>query len=195
MTFDFIDFKLIIMNIKEKQKNFFSKAKKDFAYKNIMQAPRLEKVVLNIGVGKVSKDKKRMDLIVDRLAKISGQKPASRKAKKSIAAFKLREGEVVGLQTTLRGERMFGFLDKLINVALPRTKDFRGLSLTSIDKMGNCTLGIKEHIIFPEASDEELKDVFGLSITIVTSSQNKEETTAFLRHLGFPFKKEEDKKK
>lgn len=182
-------------NIKEKQKTFFSEALKDFSYKNVMQAPRLEKVVLNVGVGKVSKDKKRIDLITDRLAKISGQKPAPRKAKKSIAAFKLREGEVVGFQTTLRGERMFSFLDKLVNVALPRTKDFRGLPLKSIDKMGNCTLGIKEHIIFPEASNEELKDVFGLSITIVSSSRSKEEMVAFLRHLGFPFKKEEEIKR
>lgn len=183
------------MSIKEKQKEFFKIGQKEFSYNNIMQTPRLEKVVLNVGVGKVSKDKKRLDLIIDRLSKISGQKPISRKAKKSIAAFKLREGEVVGFQVTLRGERMFGFLDKVVNVALPRTKDFRGLSLTSIDTMGNCTLGIKEHIIFPEVADEELKDVFGLSITIVTSSQDKKETTAFLRHLGFPFRKEEDKKK
>jgi len=183
------------MNIREKQKKFFSQAPKDFSYKNIMQSPRLEKVVLNVGVGKVSKDKKRIDLIIDRLAKISGQKPTPRKAKKSIAAFKLREGEVIGFQTTLRGERMFGFLDKLINVALPRTKDFRGLSLKSIDNMGNCTLGIKEHIIFPEVSGEELKDVFGLSITIVATSHNKEEMAAFLKYLGFPFKKEEEVKK
>lgn len=184
-----------MLNIKEKQKKFFNEAKKDFAYKNIMQAPQLEKVVLNVGVGKFSKDKKRMELINDRLTKISGQKPAPRKAKKSIAAFKLREGDVVGYQVTLRGGMMIGFLDKLINVALPRTKDFRGLSLNSIDEMGNCTIGVKEHTIFPETSDEELRDIFGLSITIVTTSQDRKEAIAFLRYLGFPLKKEEEKKK
>ena len=182
------------MNIKEKQKKFFKEATAEFAYKNIMQAPVLEKVVLNVGIGSLAKDKKKLDLTIDRLAKISGQKPILRKAKKSIAAFKLREGDITGLQVTLRGGRMFGFLDKLVNVALPRMKDFRGLSLKSIDSMGNCTLGLKEHTLFPETLDEELKDVFGLSLTIVTTSQDKKEATAFLRYLGFPFKKEEEKK-
>lgn len=181
--------------IKEKQKDFFKEAKEEFAYKNIMQTPHLEKVVLNVGVGKASKDKKRMELISNRLMKISGQKSAPRKAKKSIAAFKVREGEVVGYQVTLRGQMMFGFLDKFINIALPRTKDFRGLPLSSIDGMGNCTLGIKEHTIFPETSDEELRDVFGFSITVVTTAQSKPEAEAFFRFLGFPFKKEEEKKK
>ena len=184
-----------MLNIKEKQKKFFSEAKKDFAYKNVMQSPKLEKVVLNVGVGKSSKDKKRMELINDRLTKISGQKPAPRKAKKSIAGFKLREGDVVGYQVTLRGAMMFSFLDKFVDIALPRTKDFRGLPLNSIDEMGNCTIGIKEHTIFPETSDEELRNIFGLSITVVTTSQDREVTTAFLRYLGFPFKKEEVKKK
>jgi large subunit ribosomal protein L5 len=183
------------MNIKEKQKKFFSEAKGDFTYKNVMQTPHLEKVVLNVGVGKASKDKKRLVLIIDRLTKISGQKPAPRKAKKSIAAFKVREGEVVGYQVTLRGDMMFGFLGKFIDIALPRTKDFRGLPLSSIDEMGNCTIGIKEHTIFPETSDEELRDVFGFSIAVVTTAQNKAEATAFFRFLGFPFKKEEEKKK
>jgi len=183
------------MNIKEKQKDFFKEAKEEFAYGNVMQTPHLEKVVLNVGVGKSSKDKKRLELIIDRLTKISGQKPASRKAKKSIAAFKLREGEVVGYQVTLRGNMMFSFLDKFVDIAIPRTKDFRGLNLSSIDDMGNCTIGIKEHTIFPETSDEELRDVFGFSVTIVTTAQNKVEAVAFLRFLGFPFKKEEEKKK
>ena len=183
------------MNIKEKQKKFFKEAKEEFAYKNIMQTPSLDKVVLNTGVGKASKDKKRLALINDRLVKISGQKPVQRKAKKSIAAFKVREGEVVGYQVTLRGERMFGFLDKFVDVTLPRTKDFRGLPLKSIDEMGNCTIGLKEHTIFPETSDEELRDIFGLSVTIVTTSDNKKETAAFLKYLGFPFKKEEENKK
>ena len=175
--------------IKEKQKKAFDEMKKDFGYKNSLQAPRLEKVVLNVGVGKVSKDKKRLALIVNRLTKISGQKPAPRKAKKSIASFKLREGEVIGYQITLRGVKMFGFLDELVNVSLPRTKDFRGLSLKSVDEMGNCTIGVKEHIIFPETPDEELKDIFGLSITIVTTAKTKKEAEVFFRHLNFPLKK------
>ena len=181
--------------IKEKEKKTFDALKTDFGYKNPMEAPRLEKLVLNVGVGSVSKDKKRMELINDRLTKISGQKPALRKARKSIASFKLREGDLVGYQVTLRGNRMFNFLDKFINVSLPRTKDFRGLPLNSIDPMGNCTIGVKEHTIFPETSDEELKDIFGLSVTAVTTAKSKKEATAFLNHLGFPFKKEEDKKK
>ena len=183
------------MNIKEKQKKFFKEAGEDLVYSNVMETPRLEKVILNVGVGKSSKDKKRMELINDRLTKISGQKPAPRKAKKSIAAFKVREGEVVGYQVTLRGQRMFGFLDKFIDIALPRTKDFRGLPLSSIGEMGNCTIGIKEHTIFPETSDEELRNVFGFSITTVATSSDKKEAEAFFRFLGFPFKKEEEKKK
>ena len=179
------------MNIKQKQKEVFEALKADFKYKNIMQVPKMEKVVLNVGVGSSNKDKKRVELIEERLTQIAGQKPSPRKAHKSIAAFKLREGEIVGYQTILRGERMFSFLDKLVNVALPRTKDFRGLPTKSIDEMGNCTLGIKEHIIFPETSDDELKNAFGLSITIVTSAKTKKEAEAFLRYLGFPFKKEE----
>ena len=182
------------MSIKEKQNKTFDILKSEFEYKNKMQAPKLEKVVLNVGTGSVRVDKKKTDLIMDRLIKITGQKPAYRKAKKSIAGFKLREGENVGYQVTLRGDRMYGFLDKLVDVALPRTKDFRGLKLTSIDEMGNATLGIKEHIIFPETSDEELRDVFGMSISVVTTAKDKKEAEAFLRHLGFPFKKQEEKK-
>ncbi|MFH0846115.1 MAG: 50S ribosomal protein L5 [Patescibacteria group bacterium] len=181
--------------IKEKQNKVFETFKEEFGYKNTMQAPRLEKVVLSVGMGSSSGDKNKVEIIQDRLAKITGQKAAVRKAKKSVAGFKVREGENVGYQVTLRGERMFGFLDKLIDVAFPRTKDFRGLSLGSIDEMGNATLGIKEHIIFPETSDEEIRNVFGMAVTIVTTAKNKKEAVAFLRHLGFPFKKVEEVKK
>ncbi len=183
------------MNTKEQQNKTFDTLKSEFGYKNIMQSPKLEKVVLNIGTGSTRLDKKKIELIQDRIIKITGQKPAYRKAKKSIAGFKLREGENVGFQVTLRGDRMFGFLDKLIDIALPRTKDFRGLNLKSIDEMGNATLGIKEHIIFPETSDEELRDIFGMSISVVTSADNRKEAEAFFRHLGFPFKKPTEDKK
>ncbi|OHA41152.1 MAG: 50S ribosomal protein L5 [Candidatus Taylorbacteria bacterium RIFCSPLOWO2_12_FULL_47_20] len=177
-------------SVQEKTKGAFESMRAVFAYKNPMQAPKIEKVVVSVGFGSIKdKDKKKIDLIADRLSKITGQKPASRAAKKSIASFKLREGEPIGYQVTLRGPRMVGFLDKLLNIALPRTRDWRGIPVTAIDEIGNLTIGIKEHTIFPETSDEELKDVFGMAVTIVTSASNKEEAKAFLTHLGFPFRK------
>lgn len=179
--------------VKEKQNKALDALKADFGYENKMQSPRIQKVIVSTGIGSI-KDKRKIELIQDRLAKITGQKASPRPAKKSIASFKLREGDIIGYQITLRGKRMDTFLDKLVHVALPRTRDFRGLKRTSVDEMGNCTIGVKEHTIFPETSDEDIKDVFGLAITIVTSSQNKEETLAFLEHLGFPFRKAEEKK-
>ena len=165
-------------------------ALKDAAgYKNVMQTPRLEKIVVSVGVGS-QKDKKKLELIAQRLATITGQKVATRVAKKSIASFKSRQGEVVGYQVTLRGKRMEGFLSKLLNISLPRTKDFRGLPRTLVDDMGNATLGIKENSIFPETADEDLKDVFGLAVTVVSTAKGKKEALAFFEHLGFPFRKE-----
>jgi large subunit ribosomal protein L5 len=182
-------------SVKEIQKGAFKEMKSDFSYANVMQAPKLAKVVVSVGTGS-AKDKKRVaEIVATRIAKITGQKPAAKSAKKSIATFKLRQGDAVGFQVTLRGARMVAFLDKLLNIALPRTKDFRGISVKSIDAMGNYTLGIKEHTIFPECSDEELRDVFGMAVTIVTTSKEKAETEAFLKLLGFPFKKIEDSKK
>lgn len=170
--------------------NAYKTLKEELELKNVMQSPKVQKVVLSIGTGKVQ-DKARIALIQDRLARISGQKAAPRPAKKSIASFKSREGDVIGYQVTLRGERMFSFLDKLINVALPQTRDFRGLKVTAIDEMGNYTLGIKDHTIFPECSEEELKDVFSFAITIVTTAKDKKEAEAFLRHIGLPLQKAE----
>ena len=179
--------------IKEKAKHTFRELKEKLHLKNPMQAPRLVKLVLSVGTGKVS-DKKRKEFIGERLGRISGQKVAPRSAKKSIASFKLRAGENIGFQATLRGDRMMSFLDKLIHIALPRTKDFRGLKASAIDAMGNMTIGIKEHTIFPETADEDIKDVFGFAVTIVTSSKKKEDTKIFLEYLGFPFAKESVKK-
>lgn len=176
--------------LKEKQKNIFNTLKDKFNYKNVMQAPKIEKVVVSVGVGSV-KDKGKLKVIQDRIAKITGQKEVERKAKKSIATFKSRQGEVIGYQITLRGQRMRDFLERLVHIAIPRTKDFRGLSTKGIDEMGNFTMGIKEHTIFPETADEDLKDVFGFSITIVTTAKSKEEAKEYLKNLGFPFKKEE----
>jgi large subunit ribosomal protein L5 len=173
---------------RDKVKSAYEAMKAEFGYKGRMAAPRLVKVVISTGTGKIS-DGKKIELIQDRLAKITGQKTAPRAAKKSIATFKLREGDTIGYQVTLRGARMYDFVDKMIHVALPRTRDFRGISNTAVDDMGNITLGIKEHTIFPEAADEDLKDVFGLAVTIVTTAKSKEEAIAFFTHLGIPFKK------
>ncbi|HEY9584571.1 MAG TPA: 50S ribosomal protein L5 [Candidatus Paceibacterota bacterium] len=175
-------------SVKELQNNTYENLKKEFGYTNPMQSPRLVKVIISAGIGSL-KDKKKIELIKDRLTKIAGQKPAVRAAKKSIASFKSREGDPVGLQVTLRGMRMFGFLDKLINVALPRTKDFRGISKSSVDDMGNITIGLREHTIFPETSDEELRDVFGFAVTITTGAKSKAEATSFLTAIGIPFSK------
>lgn len=175
-------------SIKNKTAKAFEALKAEFGYKNAMQAPKIMKVVVSAGVGSV-KDKKKLDLIEDRLSKITGQKPVRKGAKLSVAAFKVREGDTVGMQITLRGARMYDFLDRLVNIALPRTKDFRGISASGIDEMGNYTLGIKENTIFPESSDEDLRDVFGLAVTVVTNVRDKKQTKAFLVHLGFPFKK------
>ncbi|MBY0539466.1 50S ribosomal protein L5 [Patescibacteria group bacterium] len=174
------------MNItKETEKGAYDALKGEFKYKNRLQTPRLQKVVISTGVGKI-KDKNKIEVIQDRLAKITGQKAAARGAKKSIATFKVRQGDVVGYQVTLRGARMYDFLDKLIHIAFPRTRDFRGISPKGIDSLGNMTVGIKEHTIFPETSDEDLKDVFGLAVTVVTSAKGKKEAEAFFRHLKFP---------
>lgn len=166
----------------------FTALKDSFGYTNPHQAPTIQKVVVSVGTGRID-DKQKIALIQDRLAKITGQKAAPRPAKQSIASFKLRQGEIIGYQVTLRGERMVHFLDKLIHIALPQTRDFRGLKTTSIDDMGNYTIGIKEHTIFPETADEELKDVFGMSITLVTTAKTKAEAEALLRHIGLPLQK------
>jgi large subunit ribosomal protein L5 len=176
---------------REKEKEAFEILKKDFGYKNPMQSPRLVKIVLSSGIGSF-KDKKKIDIVKDRLSKIAGQKIATKGAKQSIASFKVREGDPVGTQVTLRGARMYSFLDKLLNIALPRTKDFRGLSLSSVDVMGNISIGLKEHTIFPETTDEELKDVFGIGVTVVTTAKSTQEAGAFFKQLGFPFKKSEN---
>jgi large subunit ribosomal protein L5 len=175
-------------SVKEKEKSAFEIMKGPFGYVNPMQAPKLIKVVINAGVGSF-KDKKKIDIVTDRLAKITGQKAARRGAKKSIAAFKTRLGDPVGYQVTLRGARMYGFLDKLINIALPRTKDFRGIQKSAVDNVGNITIGVREHTIFPETSDEELRDVFGFAVTVVTTAKTKEEAAAFLEIIGIPFRK------
>lgn len=184
------------LTVKDKEAEVFGKMKEAFHYKNIMAAPKIKKVVINTGTGTaMKKDKNKNEAIALRISKITGQKAALRGAKQSISSFKIRQGDPVGIVVTLRGGRMYAFLEKLINVALPRTKDFRGINRTAVDNIGNLTIGIKEHTIFPETADEDIRDVFGMAITIVSSAKTKKEGTAFFEALGIPFKKEEETKK
>lgn len=179
------------INIKEKQDSSFATLAKEFGYKNKMSSPRLTKVTISVATGTaMKKDKKRNDLVIDRLSKITGQRAVVRKAKKAVASFKTRIGDPIGVSVTIRGKRMFGFLEKLLNVSLPRTKDFRGINRKSVDSIGNMTFGIKEHTIFPEIKDEDLKDVFGMAITIGTTAKTKEEATRFFEIIGIPFSKQ-----
>ena len=182
-----------MMLTKQRQQTAYLALAESFGYTSPMQSPRVMKAVVSTGVGK-KRDPKQLALIEDRLSRITGQKAAPRSAKNSIAAFKVREGDTVGLQATLRGARMYDFIDKLIHIALPRTRDFRGLKATAIDDMGNITVGIKENTIFPETSDEDLKDVFGFAVTIVTTAKSKAEAEAFFRHIGMPLIVEAPKK-
>lgn len=176
-------------NIQAQNSSTFDALKDTYGYTNVFQAPRVVKIVVSTGTGSVQDQKKR-ELIGDRLARITGQKPAPRGSRQSIASFKLREGDMVGYQVTLRGRRMQHFLDRLIKVAFPRTKDFQGVSKNSVDEMGNISIGIAEHTIFPEVPEEELRDVFGFSVTLVTTASTKEEATALFEHIGIPFRKE-----
>jgi len=178
-------------SVQQKEKKAFDRLKSDFGYKNRMAAPKLVKVSVSSSIGSlVKKDRTKGDFVAKRLAQITGQKPVARGAKKAIATFKTRQGETLGYLVTLRGKHMYSFLDKLLNVSLPRTKDFRGISRNAVDSVGNITIGIKENNIFPETSDEELKDVFGLAVTLVSTAKNKKEATAFFEMLGVPLKKE-----
>ncbi|MGC1401950.1 MAG: 50S ribosomal protein L5 [Thermodesulfobacteriota bacterium] len=161
---------------------------KEFNYHNVMEVPRLQTIVLNMGLGEAIQNIKILDNAVEELALIAGQKVVITRAKKSIASFKLRENMPIGCMVTLRRERMFDFLDKLIHIALPRVRDFRGVSPKSFDGRGNYTLGIREHIIFPEINYDKIDKVKGLNITIVTSSKTDEEGRALLKLLGMPFR-------
>lgn len=162
---------------------------KDFGYTSIMEVPKIEKVVINVGVGDAIQNSKLLDEAVEEMAAITGQKPVITKAKKSIANFKLREGMPIGAKTTLRSEKMYEFLDKLFNISLPRVRDFRGVSDTSFDGRGNYTLGVKEQIIFPEIDFDKVNRTRGMDVVIVTTAKTNEETKALLAGLGMPFKK------
>ena len=176
-------------SVKDKVKSGYEIMKSEFGYTNSLQAVTLTKVSISIGTGtRMKKDPKHNEFVLDRLAKITGQKGSLRPAKKSVASFKIRQGDPVGVLVTLRGENMYSFLDKLFNIAFPRTKDFRGIERKVVDQMGNATIAIKEHTIFAETNDEELKDVFGFAITIGTTAKSKKEATKFFEIIGVPFK-------
>ena len=161
---------------------------KELGVKNILALPKIEKVVINIGLGRTLKDEKFLDIVMRDIALIAGQKPKTTLAKKSIANFKTRKGMVIGATVTLRGQRMYDFISRLINIALPRTRDFRGINVKSLDKNGNLTIGVKEHIIFPEIKGEEVRNIFGFEITVVVKAKNKEEAIALYKAIGFPIK-------
>ncbi|MBC7924641.1 MAG: 50S ribosomal protein L5 [Bryobacteraceae bacterium] len=160
---------------------------KDFSYKNVMAVPKLEKVSINVGMGEATGNQKLIDAAVQELGTITGQRPVTTKAKKSIAAFKLREGMSIGCMVTLRGDRMYEFLDRLLTVALPRVRDFRGVNPKSFDGRGNYTLGIKDQLIFPEIDYNKVDKTKGMNITIQTTARTDAEGLALLKHLGMPF--------
>jgi large subunit ribosomal protein L5 len=164
---------------------------KSFGFKNIMQVPRIEKVVVNVGVGEALDNPKALDAATSDLAIITGQKPVQTKARKSIANFKLREGRLIGTKVTLRGDRMWSFIDRLLNIALPRVRDFRGVSANAFDGRGNYTLGLKDQLVFPEIEYDKIDKLRGMEITIVTSAKNDEQARALLHLLGMPFSKKE----
>jgi len=164
---------------------------KDFNFNNVMQVPRLQKIVVNVGVGEALDNAKALDATVDDISIITGQRPIITKAKKSIATYKLREGRSIGVKVTLRGEKMWAFLDRLLNVALPRTRDFRGISPNSFDGRGNFTLGVREQLIFPEIDYDKIDKIRGFEVTIVTSAPDDQQGRRLLQLLGMPFSRGE----
>ncbi|WP_054030755.1 50S ribosomal protein L5 [Desulfatitalea tepidiphila] len=174
---------------KQYQEQIAPKLKENFEYTNVHQIPKIDKVVLNMGLGEAIQNIKILDSAVEELMAIAGQRPVVTRAKKSIAAFKLREGMPIGCMVTLRGKRMFDFLDKLINVALPRVRDFRGISPKAFDGAGNYSLGVREHIIFPEIDYDKIDNIKGMNITIVTTAKSDEEGRELLTLMGMPFRK------
>lgn len=180
------------MSLKENYKKQVVPAlMKEFGYKNINAVPTIKTITLNIGVGPGIKDAKFIEMAENTLRKISGQKPVHTKARKSIAGFKIREGNVVGMKVTIRGKRMWDFLDKLVNISFPRIRDFRGLSTNSFDGNGNVSIGFKEHMAFPEISSEEIEATHGIQVTILTSAKSDKEARSLTTLLNFPFKKDE----
>ena len=183
-----VDIRGMISKSENYKKKIISTLQKELGVKNVLALPKIEKVVINIGLGRALKDEKFLEVAMQDLALITGQKPKTTLAKKSIANFKIREGMIIGAAATLRGQRMYDFISRLINIALPRTRDFRGINVKSLDKNGNLTIGVKEHIVFPEIKGEEVRNIFGFEITVVVKAKNKEEAAALYKAIGFPIK-------
>ncbi|HBP01121.1 MAG: 50S ribosomal protein L5 [Candidatus Moranbacteria bacterium GW2011_GWE1_49_15] len=180
-----------VVSTKEKYtKTVAAEMEKQFGYGNVMAVPKILKVTVNVGTGKIGKEGDRTQEVFDSVMSIAGQRPVKTKAKKAIAGFKTREGMEVGIKVTLRGKRMWSFMDRLINATLPRTKDFQGIPVSSVDSNGNLNIGIKEHVIFPEISPEHVKTIFGMQITVTSTATNKKEGVELYRLLGFPLKKD-----
>ena len=175
------------------RKDVRARLSKEFGYGNVHQVPTLTKIVLNIGLGEATQNAKLLDKAAEELAAIAGQKPLIRKARKSVANFKLRQGQAIGAMVTLRGARMWEFLDRFISVAIPRIRDFRGLGTRSFDGRGNYSLGLKEQMIFPEINYDSIESIHGMDITFVTSANRDDQALALLRELGMPFRTEEKK--
>ncbi len=171
------------------KKQILPKLKEKFGYKNNLEAPRLVKVVVNVGFGRHTKEKAYIDNVVNSLSRIAGQKPILTKARKSISSFKVREGMVIGACVTLRGSRMYDFVEKLIHITFPRVRDFRGISEKSADKLGNLTVGFREHLAFPEIKADEVENIFSLEVSLTTNAKTREESLELFRLMGFPFKK------
>jgi len=178
----------MVPRLKKKYKEeIINPIKKEFGYKNIMQVPKIKKIVLNMGMGDAIENKKLLETSVEEMALISGQKPVKTKAKKSIASFKVRKGMEIGCKVTLRGDRMYEFLDRFINIALPRVRDFRGISKDSFDGRGNFAVGIKEQIIFPEIDYDKVEKIHGMDIVICTTARTDEEARKLLELFGMPY--------
>ena len=173
---------------KKYKENVIPAMKKKFGYRNDLAVPKIEKVSINVGTGRALSDAKIFEEIINDLTLITGQKPVKQKAKKSISSFKIREGMIVGVMVTLRGQRMYEFVDRLVSIVLPRVRDFRGLEKKSFDGKGNFNIGVKEHIVFPEINQENIKNIFGLEISITTTAKTDEEGEELLRLFGFPIK-------
>ncbi|KKR31960.1 MAG: 50S ribosomal protein L5 [Candidatus Falkowbacteria bacterium GW2011_GWF2_39_8] len=180
-----------MMRLQEKyKKEVLPALEKKFNFTNVLETPKITKLVINVGVGRQSKEQAFIESVEKNLMKISGQKPVKTKAKKSISSFKVREGMIIGVKVTLRGQRMYDFIEKLINVSFPRIRDFRGISDKIIDNKGNMTIGFKEHTAFPEIKVDEMDNVHGMELCISTTATNKEQGLELFKMLGFPFKKE-----
>ncbi len=179
-----------MQSLKEKyKKEVMGKMIKEFGYKTPMAVPRILKAVVNCGVGKMRDKKDAVEAAEKQLTLITGQKLSPRPAKKAIASFKTREGMIIGYKVTLHGSRMWNFIDRLVNLAIPRMRDFRGISLKGVDQNGNLTIGIKEHIVFPEMIGEDVRNIFGFEVTIVTNAKSREEAISFFKLLGVPFQR------